>query len=80
MKNIQTKKLDDEKKTIDSSIARVSGAVRVASSAVSTAIAIKNEAVDEVESMKTKSNDKASNRAIKKIETETKKGLTSKNH
>ena len=78
MTKLQTKKSDNKKMIIDASIARVAGAVRVASVAVSATVAIKNEAVDDVESMKTKSNDETSDRAIKKMEAETKKGLANK--
>ena len=53
MKIAEVKSINDKKKIIDASIARVAGAVRVASIAVSAAVAIKNEAVDEVEALKT---------------------------
>lgn len=69
------KNQDNNKKTIDSAVARVAGAVQVAGVAVSTTMAIKDEAVDEVEALKTESNSKAKNHAIKKISANTKKVL-----
>lgn len=68
MTNINQKKQeDDDKKTIDSAVARVVGAVKVAGVAVSETMAIKNEALDDVEALKTESNVKAGNHAIRKI-------------
>ena len=75
MKSIQQKKQDDNKKTIDSAVARVAGAVQVASVAVSATMAIKDQALDDVEALKTESNAKAGNHAIKKITKDTKRVL-----
>lgn len=69
------KKQDNNKKTIDSAVARVAGAVQVAGVAVSATMAIKDEAVDEVEALKTESNGEAENHAIKKITKNAKKVL-----
>ena len=73
------KKQNNNKKTIDSAIARVAGAVQVAGVAVSATMAIKDEALDEVEGLKTESNSKAENHAIKKISADTKKVLGKSN-
>lgn len=67
MNNIQKKKQDDNKKTMDTAVARVSGAVEVAGVAVSTTMSIKDEALDNVEALRTESNVKAGNHAVKKI-------------
>jgi hypothetical protein len=75
MININKKKQDDDKKTIDSAVARVAGAVQVAGVAVSATMAIKDEALEDVEALKTESNAKAGNHAIKKITKDTKKVL-----
>jgi hypothetical protein len=75
MKSINHKKQDDNKKTINSAVARVAGAVQVAGIAVSEAISIRAEAVDEVEALKTESNAKVGEHAIKKITKDTKRVL-----
>jgi len=75
MTNINKKKQDDNKKTIDSAVARVAGAVQVAGSAVSATMAIKDEAMDDVEALRTGSNVKVGEHAIKKIKTDTKRVL-----
>ena len=75
MKSMQQKKQADNKKTIEAAIARVAGAVQVAGVTVSAAVAIKNEALDDVEALKTESNTKAGNHAIKKITKDTKRVL-----
>ena len=75
MTSMQQKKQTSDQKIIDSAVARVSGAVRVAGMTVSATMAIKDEALDEVEALKTESNTKAGNRAIKKISTDTKRVL-----
>ena len=75
MKNINQKKQDDDKKTIDSAVARVAGAVQVAGVAVSATMAIKDQALDDVEALKTESNVKAGDHAIKKITKDTKRVL-----
>jgi hypothetical protein len=75
MTNINQKKQADNKKTIDSAIARVAGAVQVAGVTVSEAMAIKDAALDEVGALKTESNTKAGNHAIKKITKDTKRVL-----
>ena len=75
MKSIQQKKQDDNKKTIDSAVARVAGAVQVAGVAVSATMAIKDQALDDVEALKTESNAKAGDHAIKKITKDTKRVL-----
>jgi len=75
MKNINQKKQDDNKKIIDSAVARVAGAVRVASVTVREAMAIKDQAMDDVEALRTGSNIKVGNHAIKKITKDTKKVL-----
>jgi hypothetical protein len=75
MTNINQKKQDDNKKTIDSAVARVAGAVQVAGVAVSATMAIKDQALDDVEALKTESNVKAGDHAIKKITKDTKKVL-----
>ena len=75
MTNINQKKQDDNKKTIDSAVARVAGAVQVAGVAVSATMAIKDEALDDVEALKTGSNVKVGNHAIKKITKDTKRVL-----
>jgi hypothetical protein len=75
MKSMQQKKQDDNKKTIDSAVARVAGAVQVAGVAVSATMAIKDQALDDVEALKTESNAKAGDHAIKKITKDTKRVL-----
>ena len=75
MTNINQKKQEDNKKIIDSAVARVAGAVQVASVAVSATMAIKDQALDDVEALKTGSNAKAGNNAIKKIAKDTKRVL-----
>ena len=75
MTSIQQKKQDDNKKTIDSAVARVAGAVQIAGVAVSATMAIKDQALDEVEALKTESNAKAGDHAIKKITKDTKRVL-----
>ena len=75
MKSIQHKKQDDNKKTIDSAVARVAGAVQVAGVAVSATMAIKDQALDDVEALKTESNAKVGDHAIKKITKDTKRVL-----
>jgi len=75
MKTVIQKKQDDNKKTIDSAVARVAGAVQVAGSAVSASMAIKDEAMDDVEALRTGSNVKAGDHAIKKITKDTKRVL-----
>lgn len=75
MTNINQKKQNDHIKTMDSVVARVAGAVQVAGVTVAATMAIKDEALDDVEAMKTKSNAKAGNHAIKKITKDTKKVL-----
>ena len=75
MKSIQQKKLDDDKKTIDSAVARVAGAVQVAGSAVSASMAIKDKAMDDVEALRAGSNVKVGDHAIKKITKDTKSVL-----
>ena len=75
MKNINQKKQDDNKKIIDSAVARVAGAVRVASVTVREAMAIKDQAMDDVEALRTGSNIKVGNHAIKKITKDTKRVL-----
>jgi hypothetical protein len=74
MTNINQKKQED-KKTIDSAVARVRGAVQVAGITVSEAMAIKDEALDQVGALKKESNTKAEDKAIKKITKDTKKVL-----
>ena len=73
MTNINQKKQDDNKKTIDSAVARVAGAVQVAGVTVSEAMAIKDAALDEVGALKAESNAKAGNHAIEKITKDTKR-------
>lgn len=75
MKTIQQKKQDDNIKTIDSAVARVAGAVQVAGVAVSATMAIKDKALDDVEALRTESNAKAGDHAVKKITKDTKKIL-----
>lgn len=75
MTNINQKKQDDDKKTIDSVVARVAGAVQVAGVTVAATMAIKDQALDDVEALKTQSNTKAGNHAIKKITKDTKRVL-----
>ena len=75
MTNINQKKQDDNKKTIDSAVARVAGAVQVAGVAVSATMAIKDQALDDVEALKTESNTKAGDNAIKKITKDSKRVL-----
>lgn len=60
---------------MDSAVARVKGAVQVAGVTVSEAMAIKDEALDEVGALKTESNSKTKDNAIKKIKKDTKKVL-----
>lgn len=71
----QRKKQVDNKKTIDSVVARVAGAVQVAGATVAATMAIKDEALDDVEALKTESNAKAGNHALKKIVKDTKRVL-----
>jgi hypothetical protein len=71
----QKKKQIDNNKTMSNAISRVSGAVRVAQVTVEEAIAIKVEALDDLEELKTKSTIKARDQAIKKISKDTKKAL-----
>jgi hypothetical protein len=75
MTNINQKKQDDNKKTIDSAVARVAGAVRVASVTIGEVMEIKDEAMDSVEALRTGSNVKVGDHAIKKITKDTKKVL-----
>jgi hypothetical protein len=75
MGNIIHKKQENNEKTIDSAVARVAGAVQVAGVAVSATMAIKDQALDDVEALKTGSNAKAENHAIKKITKDTKRVL-----
>lgn len=75
MTTTQQKQQDGNKKTIDSVVARVAGAVQVAGVTVAATMAIKDEALDEVEALKTESNGKAGDHAIKKITTDTKRVL-----
>ena len=75
MTSIQRKKHDNNKKSIDSLVARVAGAVQVAGITVAATMAIKDEALDDVEALRTAPNVKAGNHAIKKIKTDTKKVL-----
>ena len=74
MTNINQKKQDD-KKIMDSAVARVSAAVQVAGVTVAEAIAIKNKALDDVKALKTESNAKVGDHAIKKITKDTKRVL-----
>jgi len=69
---INDKKMTRNKNSIDSAVARVSGAVQVANASVAKTVQIKNEAIDEVEALKTKSDSKTGNNAVDKIKTETK--------
>jgi hypothetical protein len=71
----QNKKKVEHNKTIASAVARVSGAVQVAQATVEEAIAIKTEALEDVEELRTKSNVKDGDRAIKRISNDTKKAL-----
>lgn len=71
----QQKKQDANKKSIDSLVARVAGAVQVAGVTVGATMAIKDEALDKVEELRTASNVKAGDHAIKKIKTDTKRVL-----
>jgi len=73
MTNINQKKQDDDQKIINSAVSRVAGAVEVAGVAVSATMAIKNEAMDDVEALRTGSNVKAGNHAIKKLQKTQKK-------
>lgn len=75
MKTIKHKIQVENKKTIDSAVARVTGAVQVAGVAVSTAVGIKNQAIDEVEGLKTESNVNAGDDAVKKISANSKRVL-----
>jgi len=70
---IKGKNQVENNKSIDTAVARVRGAVQVASVAVSASMAIKDEALDEVESLRTASNMKARDHAVKKIKTNIKK-------
>lgn len=72
MKVVLANKRDKDKKIIDAAVARVSGAVQVAGIAVSKTIAIKDEALDEVEAIQKKSNTRVGNDAIKNISENTK--------
>jgi hypothetical protein len=71
----QANKQDRDKKTIDSAVARVAGAVQVAGVAVSATMAIKDQARDDIEALKTESDAKAGDNAIKKITKDTKRVL-----
>ena len=75
MTDIDQKKQDDDKKVIDSALSRVSGALQVAGIAVSEAISIKAEALDDVEALKTESDTKVGDHATEKIKKDTKKIL-----
>jgi hypothetical protein len=75
MTTVQRKKQDDNKKSIDALVARVAGAVQVAGITVGATMAIKDEALDDVEALRTASNIKAGDHAIKKIKTDTKSVL-----
>lgn len=75
MTTVQQKKQDNNKKSIDSLVARVAGAVQVASITVNATMAIKDEALKDVEALRITSNDKAGDHAIKKIKTDTKRVL-----
>lgn len=75
MTTVQQKKQDNNKKSIDALVARVAGAVQIAGIAVGATMAIKDEALDEVEALRTASNVKAGDHAIKKIKTDTKRFL-----
>ena len=68
----QGKDKAENKKSIDSVVARVAGAVQVAGTAVSTTMAIKDEALDELNEFQTQSNNKEGKKAIKKIRSDTK--------
>ncbi len=68
----QGKDKAENKKSIDSVVARVAGAVQVAGTAVSTTMAIKDEALDELNELQTQSNNKEGKKAIKKIRSDTK--------
>lgn len=58
-------------KSIDSIVAKVSGATQVAGVAVSETMKIKEEALDEINALKKHSSNKKEDQAIKKISTET---------
>jgi hypothetical protein len=75
MTTVQRKKQDDNKKSIDALVARVAGAVQVAGITVGATMAIKDEALDDVEALRTASNIKTGDHAIKKIKTDTKRVL-----
>lgn len=75
MTTMQRKKQDSSKKTMASIVSRVAGAVQVASVTVAATMAIKDEALDDIEALKTKSNAKVGDSAIKKIATDTKRVL-----
>jgi hypothetical protein len=76
MTNINQKKQADNKQIMDAAVARVAGAVQVAGVTVSEAMAIKDEALDDVRGLKTESNAKAGDNAIKKITKDTKRVLS----
>ena len=69
----QSKNLEDNKHAINSAVARVSGAVRVASATVAETLTIKDEALDDVAALRTNSNSKERDQATKQIEKDTKK-------
>jgi hypothetical protein len=71
----QIKNKDEDKSLINSAVVRVTGVVRVASATVAEAMAIKDEAVDEIEATIAKSNSNAGDIAVKKIETDSEKVL-----
>ena len=75
---MNTKKSTESKDSTDhmnTAVARVASAVRVASASVTETMRIKDEALDTIEESKTLSNSKAGNLAVKKIKTDSKKVL-----
>jgi len=64
---------DNEK--IDSAVARVSGAVQVANAAVVKTMLLKDEAIGEVEVLKSEASSKAEDSAVKKIKADTKRPM-----
>ena len=78
MKTTNHKKQIENKRIIDSAVARVIGAVQVAGVAVSSALEIKNQAIDEVEGLKTELDVNSGDHAVKKISTNSKKVLGNK--
>ena len=75
MKSQQSKNSVDNNDSMNSAVERVKAAVRVASASVAETMTIKDEAIDDIETTKTKSNSKAGNLAVKKIKTDSKKLL-----